>query len=175
MTDQPRTTIHIGLEGSDDKNFINHLHGRSKIASTAGLEHALRTSTSFGQSALQVVRIVAFESAELKIALVDCDRLTASPKEKTLTENLANENEVEIVVLTPCLDAVLLGVLGDTSELSKPDCVTAKSKIQSMLSPRYKRSITHKEFLDANFSARKLKSARGIDMGFDRLLDIFGL
>ena len=104
MTHLPRTTIHIGLEGSHDKNFIDHLNFKSQHIAANGLGQVIRTSTSFGQSALQVVRLVAFENADLKIALVDCDRLTAFPREKTLTENLARENNVEMIILKPCLD-----------------------------------------------------------------------
>jgi hypothetical protein len=175
VTDLLRNTLHIGLEGNHDKNFINHLNDKSSRLATGGLTHALRTSTSFGQSALQVVKLVAFENADLKIALVDCDRLTAFPREKSLTENLAQEHEVELIVLKPCLDAVLLGILGDTSELSKRECGSAKNKIQNLLSPRHAKNVTHIAFLEKNFSGRKLSSARGMDLGLDRLLDIFGL
>ena len=171
----PKQTIHLGVEGRRDQKFVEHLSQKSNLVSNPDFGHALRTSISFGRSAIQVVQVVAFEHADLKLALIDCDRLTASPREKSEAIKLAKANQVEVVILKPCLDSILLAITGDLSELSAPDCESAKRKIQAILNPRFAPNIGFAKLLESKVSVRKLGACRSLDPGLDRLLEVFGL
>ena len=172
MIVNPKSTWHFGVEGKDDKAFVEHLV--LKAGNTTDLASvSVNISTSFGQSAPAVVGLLVPVTADLRVAIVDKDRLHKSSKESRNSTQLAKANDISLVVLAPCLDAVLLAIIGDTSTLNDSDCNYAKLKIGQLLNPNYAPNLKLKNFFEQNISIRKLNRARGYDSGLDQLLDIF--
>jgi hypothetical protein len=120
-----RHTTLIVVEGETDEVFIRHL--KSHFGKDSGSRITVRSARGNADAVLKSA-LDSFEAFDLRIALYDGD---CDPS-RTLLKR-AQQRRIRLLVCSPCLEGLLLAILGERAPGTTADC---KRRLgQRVLSP----------------------------------------
>lgn len=166
-------SLYIAVEGRSDVVFLTHIRRFADENHGLYLRKSVRIEPNLGMSAPGVVNLAGKSTSDHKIAMIDCDRLKRSKKEERQALSAASTLGVTLQIMDPCLEAVLLAVAGDPSELAAHNCESAKMKIGAILRPRSRQNIDFAQLLTQDFPVGKLIKNRELSEGLHGILEIF--
>ena len=145
---QRRTLLAVG-EGKSDAAFLKHLR-KLYCSSGLGLTVTVRQANGKGPgnviaTAIGALRISYYDK---KLCLLDTD-LFWTPK----NHRDAKHNKIELIGSTPCLEGMLLQILGRTVPPSNHEC---KGQIKAIL----KKDLLYPEDYESTFYFELLENAR---------------
>jgi hypothetical protein len=114
---KPRTTRHttlIVVEGESEAVLIKHL--RNHFGQDAGSRITVKSASGNGDAVLKTA-INSFEAFDRRVALYDADW---QPQEKHL--QAARKRKIQILTCSPCLEGLLLEILGEKPATTSADC-----------------------------------------------------
>lgn len=158
---KPRTARHttlIVVEGETDEVFIRHL--KSHFGKDSGSRITVRSARGNGDAVLKAA-INSFEDFDLRVVLYDDDCKPRSTLLKT-----AQRRNICILVCLPCLEGLLLEVLGEKPPITSPEC---KRRLQQ----RVQSSLTHPQTYARHFPPLLLSSRAGELDVLRELLSLF--
>lgn len=141
---KPRSTWHttlIVVEGKTDAAFLKHL--KIHFGRDSGSRITVKSPPGNSDAVLKSA-IDSFEAFDRRVALYDNDR---PPQEKHL--KAAHRKKIQILTCTPCIEGLLLEILGENPSSISADC-------KSRLKMRIGQSLTHLQTYQRHFSKELL-------------------
>ncbi|MDD5328622.1 MAG: hypothetical protein PHX38_01350 [Sulfuricella sp.] len=158
-----RKTLLIVGEGYDEVAFLNHI---KQFPGVCGQGVQITIKNARGKGALGVIDWTTKQIANVaydKVAvLLDTDT-DWTPK----VAKLAKTGGIQVLTSEPCLEALLLRVLGQIPGESKD--------LKKQFAPFAKNNATRTENYADNFSRPVLAKARAYEPTIDALLKLFGI
>lgn len=159
---KPRTTRHttlIVVEGESEAVLIRHL--RHHFGHDTGSRITVKFSSGNGDSVLKTA-IRSFEAFDRRVALYDEDW---QPQEKHL--QAARKRNIQILTCWPCLEGLLLEVLGEKPANTSAEC---KRRLKLQLGES---SLTNPQTYERHFPPTLLTSRAESLKTLLALLDLF--
>jgi hypothetical protein len=146
---KPRTARHttlIVVEGETDEVFLKHLRGH--FGQDSGSRITVKPARGNADKVLKVA-IQSFEDFDLRVALYDED----SPPRPALLKT-AHTRKIRLLVCSPCLEGLLLSLLGEKPPSAAVDC-------KRRLEQRVPTSLTDPQTYQRHFPPPLLTSRAG--------------
>jgi hypothetical protein len=158
---QRKTLLAVG-EGKADAAFLKYLR-EIYCSSGKGLKVTVRNANGRGPgnvigTAIGALRISTYDK---KLCLLDTDLVWMSKNTKD-----AKRKKIQLIGSTPCLEGMLLLVLGKTVPITSNDCKRLLMEITG-------RDMYNSEDYAANFPYDQLQYARTFIKELDKLLHLF--
>lgn len=159
---KPRTTRHttlIVVEGESEAVLIKHL--KNHFGQDAGSRIMVKSASGNGDAVLKTA-VSSFEAFDRRVALYDADW---QPQAKHI--QAARKRKIEILTCSPCLEGLLLEVLGEKPASTSAEC-KRHLKIQVGES-----SLTNPQTYERHFPPSLLTSRAESLKTLRDLLDLF--
>lgn len=158
-----RKTLLIVGEGYDEVAFLNHLKQFPGVCGQ-GVEITIRNARGKGAAGVVdcAIKLQANAAYDSVAVLLDTDTDWNAKVEK-----LARQKKIQVLPSEPCLEAMLLRVIG------KPP--VAGKDLKKQFDPYVHNDGTHREDYEENFGLAVLQAARHREPTIDRLLSLLGL
>lgn len=158
-----RKTLLIVGEGYDEVAFLNHLKQFPGVCGQ-GLEITIRNARGKGAAGVVdcAIKLQANAAYDKVAALLDTDTDWTVKVEK-----LARQKKIQVLPSTPCLEAMLLRVLGKHPGQTKD--------LKKQFDPYVQNDGTRREDYAEHFSLAVLQAARQREKTIDALLTLLGL
>ena len=157
-----KTLLIVG-EGYDEVAFLNHLKQFPGVCGQ-GVEITIRNARGKGAAGVIdcAIKLKANAAYDKVVALLDTDTDWTATVAK-----LAKRNEVQVLTSEPCLEALLLRVLGKTPGQAKD--------LKKQFDPYVQNDGTRREDYGEYFGLPVLQAARQNEPTIDDLLKLLGL
>jgi hypothetical protein len=159
---KPRTTRHttlIVVEGESEAVLIKHI--KNHFGHDAGSRIMVKSASGNGDAVLKMA-INSFEAFDRRVALYDADW---QPQKKHL--QAARKRKIQILTCSPCLEGLLLEVLGEKPASTSAEC---KRRLKLQLAES---SLTNQQTYERHFTPSLLTSRADSLTTLLALLDLF--